>query len=180
MAGDELRCAFLANHHILVKRLDVEALLPDCISRGLLTLDEQELISHEVTSSQKTDRFLTIIHRRGQQRTGIFDELLKLLYDEDVTSGQLFDDVLIQIRADAVDPNIQARFSVNEQRWCGDQPLSPQTIEDKIVKTLAVNEILPQLISRGVVSMQENEIIRSVSLKFIAETRYLAGGTLNT
>ena len=48
MAGDELRCAFLANHHILVKKLDVEALLPDSISRGLLTLDEQELISHEV------------------------------------------------------------------------------------------------------------------------------------
>ena len=163
MAGDELRCAFLANHHILVKRLDVEALLPDCISRGLLTLDEQELVSHEVTTSQRTDRFLAIIHRRGQQSTGIFNELLKLLSDEDVTSGQLLDDVLIQIRADSVDPNIQARFSINEQ-MCGDQPLSPRSIEDKIVKTLVVNEILPQLISHGVVSMQENEIIRSVSL----------------
>ena len=25
-----LQCAFLANHHILVKKLDTEALLPDC------------------------------------------------------------------------------------------------------------------------------------------------------
>ena len=83
-------------------------------------------------------------------------------------SGQLLDDVLRKIRADSVDPNIQARFSVNEQ-MCGDQPLSPRSIEDKIVKTLVVNEILPQLISHGVVSMQENEIIRSVS--FIAEIR---------
>ena len=72
MAGDELRCAFLANHHILVKKLDVEALLPGSISRGLLTLDKQEL----VTSSQKTDRFLTIIHRRGQQNADVFEELL--------------------------------------------------------------------------------------------------------
>lgn len=163
MAGDKLRCAFLANHHILVKRLDVETLLPDCISRGLLTLDEQEVVLHEVTSSQKTDRFLTIIHRRGRQNADIFDELLKILSDEDVTPGQLLDDVLAQIRADSADANIQARFSAcdNEQR-CGDQRLSLQRIEEKIVETLAVNEILPQLISRGVVSMQENEIIRSV------------------
>ena len=163
MAGYELRCAFLANHHILIKKLDVEDLLPDCVSRGLLTLDEQELILHEATASQKTDRFLTIIHRRGQQNTGVFDELLKLLSDEDVTSGQLLDDVLIQIRTDSVDPEIQARF-VNQQRCGGDQPLSLQSIEDKIVNTLTVNEILPQLISRGVVSMQENELVRSASV----------------
>lgn len=159
--GYDLRCGFLANHHVLVKKLDIEALLPDCVSHGLLTLDEQELISHEAISSQKTDRFLTIIHRRGQHNTDVFNELLKLLSDEDVTSGQLLDDVLIQIRKDSVDPNIQARF-FKEQK-SGDQPLSPQSIEDKIVKTLSVNEILPQLISHGVVSMQENELIRSVS-----------------
>jgi hypothetical protein len=160
MAGDELRCAFLANHHILVKRLDVEALLPDCISCGLLTLDEQQLVSHEVTATQKTDRFLTIIHRRGRQNTGVFDELFKLLSDENVTAGQLLDDVVVQIRADSVDPNIQSRFTILNEQSYGNQPFSLQSIEDKI-KTLAVNEILPQLISRGVVSMQENEMIRS-------------------
>ena len=91
---------------------------------------------HMKSPHPRKHRFLTIIHRRGQQSTDGFDELLRLLSDEDVTSGQLLDDVLIQIRADSVDPNIQARFSVNEQR-CGDQPLSPQSIEDKIVKTQA-------------------------------------------
>ena len=82
-----------------------------------------------------------------------------------MTSGQLLDNLLIQIRADSIDANIQARFA---EQTCGDQSLTLHTIEDKIVKTLAVNEIL-QLISRGVVSMQENEIIRSVP--YYTETR---------
>ena len=164
MARHKLRCAFLANHHMLIKKLDTEALLPDCISRGLVTLDEQELISHEATGSQKTDRLLTIIHRRGQLNLDVFDKLLELLSDRDVTSGQLLDKVVKQIRADSVDPEVQARFT-NELD--GDKPLYLCSIEDKIIKTLTVNEVLPQLISNGVVSIQENELIRSVSTSLL-------------
>lgn len=162
MAGRKLRCAFLANHHILIQRLDVEAILPDCISLGLLTLEDQELIRHETTGSQKTDRFLTIIHRRGQQTPDVFNELLKLLSDEDVTSGQVLDDVLKRIREDSEDPNIQARFA--SQLRNEDEPLSLENIEDRIIKSLTVNEVLPQLISQGVVTIQENELIRQVSM----------------
>ena len=151
----DLRSGFLANHHILVKRLDTEDLLPDCISHGLITLEEQELISHEITGPQRTDRFLSVIHRRGQQKPDTFDELLKLLSE---SSGQLLDDVLEQIRVDSVDPDIQARFASDVDR---DKPLSQgKHLEDKIIESLSVNEVLPLLISHGVVSLKDNESIR--------------------
>ena len=150
----DLRSAFLANHHILVKKLDTEALLPDCISRGLITLDEQEVIL-QATGSQKTDRFLTIIHRRGQQKPRAFDELFEVLSE---SSGQLLDDVLEQIKADSVDPAIQARFASDVDK---NKPISQRKyIEDRIIETLSVSEVLPLLISHGVVNLQQNELIR--------------------
>ena len=149
----DLRSAFLASHDVLIKKLDTEALLPDCVSHGLITLGEQELISREPTGSQKTDRFLSIIHRRAQQKPGTFEELLKLLSE---SSGQLLDGVLKQIRADSTDPSIQARFTSDR-----DKPISQRKhVEDKIVESLSVNEVLPLLISRGVVTLQENELIQ--------------------
>jgi hypothetical protein len=151
----DLRSAFLASHDILVKKLDTDALLPGCVSHGLITLDEQELISREPTGSQKTDRFLSIIHRRAQQKPGTFEELLKLLSD---SSGQLLDGVLKQIRADSTDPTIQVRFTSDVDR---DKPISQRKhIEDRIIESLSVNEVLPLLISHGVVTLQENELIR--------------------
>lgn len=151
----DLRSGFLANHDILVKKLDTEALLPDCISRGLITLEEREFISNEATGPQKTDRFLTIIHRRAQQKPDTFDELL-VLFSE--SSGQLLDDVLKQIREDSVDPAVQARFTSDVDK---DKPISQRKhIEDKIIESLNVNEVLPLLISHGVVSLKDNESIR--------------------
>ena len=77
-----------------------------------------------------------------------------------MTAGQLLDDLLIQIRADSIDANIQSRFA---EQTCADQSLTLHTIEDKIVKTLAVHEILPQLISRGVASQHARERHHKVS-----------------
>ena len=150
----DFRSAFLASHHILVKKLDTEALLPDCISRGLITLDEQEGIL-QATGSQKADRFLTIIHRRGQQKPRTFEELFEVLSE---SSGQLLDVVLEQIKADSVDPTIQARFASDVDK---NKPISQRKyIEDRIIESLSVNEVLPLLISHGVVNLQQNELIR--------------------
>ena len=151
----DFRSAFLANHDVLVKKLDTEALLPGCVSQGLITLEEQELIKREPTGSQKTDQFLSIVHRRAQQKLGTFEELLKLLSE---SSGQFLDGVLKQIRADSTDPSIQARFTSDVDTY---KPISQgEHVEDKIIESLSVNEVLPLLISRGVVTLQENELIR--------------------
>ena len=155
MATADLRSAFLASHHILVKKLDTNALLPDCIPRGLITFEEQDEILRESTGKQKTDRFLSIIHRRAQQKPGTYDELMKVFSQ---SSGQLLDEVLRKIREDSVDPSIQARFASDVDR---NKPISQRkNIEDRIIKSLSVNEILPLLISYAVVTLQENEQIR--------------------
>ena len=155
-AQRDLRCGFLANHHSLVKKLDTDALLPDLISHGLITPDEKELISHETTGSQKTDRFLTSLHRRGTVDSSVYQKLLDLLSDESVAAGQFLSEVVKQIKADSSDENVKARFTNSDLRE-GDGDWND---EDNVVKSLSVKEVLPQLVSYGVVTWNENDRIR--------------------
>ena len=158
--GDLLRCGFLANHHVLTKKLDTEALLPDLISIGLISLEEQEVIRHEVTGSQKTDRFLTILHRRGSVDPDVFTRLYRLLSDEAVTAGQRLGEVLRQIKRDSSDEEVRARFVYSSGRLDAGDTVSLREFEDKIVNALTVSEVLPQLVSFGIVDPSENDVIR--------------------
>lgn len=150
----------MANHHVLTKRLDTEALLPDFISAGLISLDEQELIKHEVTGAQKTDRFLTILHRRGTVDPSVFTRLFSLLSDKAVSAGQLLDDVLRQIEKDSSDEAVRARFVYSPGLLDARDNVSLREFEDKIISALTVSEVLPQLISFGIVDPSENDVIR--------------------
>lgn len=158
MAGtrSNLRYGFLANHQILVKRLDTEALLPYFISRGLITPEQEELIKGEPTGRHKADRFLMILHRRASVDCEVYDELLAFLSDKTVAAGQVLGDVLGKIEEDSRDPNVQARFDGGSTTG----NVSIRTSEDAITQALIVNEVLPQLVSYGVVTCEENDIIR--------------------
>ena len=153
-AERDLRCGYLANHHRLVTKLDTDALLPDLISSGLITPSEKELISREPTGSQKTDHFLMILHRRGTVDSSVYQKLLDLLSDESVAAGQFIGETLKQIEADSRDEKVKARFTASEVREGGVDD------EDTVVKSLSTNEVLPQLVSYGVVAWDENERIR--------------------
>ena len=155
-----MRRGFLASHHILTKRLDTEALLPDLISAGLISPNEKELILHEVTGLQKTDRLLTILHRRGIVNQNIFDKLFELLSDESVSAGQLLNDVLKKINVDSRDEQVKARFDYSSDELKAGDNVSLRRFEDGIVNGLTVSEVLPQLISFGIVDLSENEQIR--------------------
>lgn len=155
-----LRYGFLANHHLLTKKLDTEALLPDLISCGLISPEEEQLILHEVTGSQKNDRLLMILHRRGTVDSGIFDKLFKLLSDESVSAGQLLEDVLEKIKADSRDEVVKSRFGYSTSKLEVGDNVSLRHFEDKIVDALTVSEILPQLVSYGIVNLSENVLIR--------------------
>ena len=158
MAGTQpnLRYGFLANHQTLLKRLDTEALLPYCISRGLITPEQEELIKQEPTGSDKADRFLMILHRRASVDCKVYDELLALISDKTVAAGQILDDVLRKIEKDSRDPNVQARFDGGSKTGS----VSLRTPEDTVTQALIVSEVLPQLVSYGVVTCEENDIIR--------------------
>lgn len=160
MAKPDLRYGFLANHHILTKKLDTEGLLPDLISEGLVSQEEEELILHEITGSQKTDRLLMILHRRGAVNADIFDKLFKLLSDDSVSTGQLLDDVLKKIRADSDDETVRRRFVYSATELEVGDSVSLRRFEDDIVNALTVNEVLPQLVSYGIVNLSENDLIR--------------------
>lgn len=160
--ADRLRLGFLANHHILTKKLDTDSLLPDLISSGLISFEERELISHEATGSLKTDRLLTILHRRGTVNPDIFSQLFELLSNESVTAGQLLDDVLKQIKADSCNDGVVARFAYSSGVLKVGDSVSLRNSENDIINALTVSEVLPQLVSYGIVNLSENDLIRLV------------------
>jgi hypothetical protein len=161
--ADRLRLGFLANHHVLTKKLDTDSLLPDLISSGLISFEERELISHEATGSLKTDRLLTILHRRGTVNPGIFSKLFDLLSDESVTAGQLLDYILKQIKADSCNDEVIARFAYSSGALKVGDSVSLRNFEDDIISALTVSEVLPQLVSYGIVNLSENDLIRLVA-----------------
>ena len=159
MADSDLRCGFLASYHSLTLKLDTEALLPHLISSGLITPDEkEEIVNGAATGSQKTDRLLMIVHRRGKGDPTVFSRLYDLLSDRSVNSGQLLDGVLEQIRRDACDPEVKVRFSRAPQRKSVSSMLS--SVESSVAESLTVDEFLPQFISGGILTTEENEVIR--------------------
>lgn len=152
-----LRCGLLGNHHILTKRLDTEALLPELISEGLISNEEEEIILHEVTGSQKTDRLLSILHRRGSVDPSVYKKFFELLSQSD---GQLLRGDLEKIQRDSCDDEVKARFAYSTGELNAREAVSLRNLEDKIVNALTVSEVLPQLISYGIVTLNENDVIR--------------------
>lgn len=155
-----LKYGFLSNHQRLTIQLELNSLLPFLISESLITFNEKELIKSESTSTERTDKLLTIIHRRGNTDETVYERFLKLLSDPMVTSGQQLDTLVEKIRHDSESDEVISKFNYSGGVLVEGHNTSLREHEESIVGSLSVGEVLPQLISRGIVSTQENDDIR--------------------
>ena len=161
MDGKKLRVGFLSQHRALVRRLDTESLLPELVGEGLLSHDENTAIRHELTGSQKSDSLLTIIHRKGFANPAVYVSFLKLLSDRFITAGQQLESLVQAIKDDSVDEAIANKFSNATDVLEENHNASLQAHKQTIVGSINVYEILPFLISEGVVTILEKEDINA-------------------
>lgn len=161
MDGAKLKYGFLNNHHTLVKRLSTPSLIPDVYSEGLITSDEKSLILSKPADGQKADLLLSIIHRQGVSNPQVYCTLLSLLSDESVTSGQNLGDVVEKIKKDSLSEEVAMKFDYKRRVLEEDDRAAMLKHKWTIVQSLSVQEILPQLISYGAISLEDKVEIDS-------------------
>ncbi len=161
MEGNRLKYGFLANHGLLLRRLEPVSVLPYLVANDVVSFEEKERIGNEPSIALKVDKLLTVVHRRGVNDPGVYDRLLATLKDPDVTSGQQLESVVKKIEEDSRKEGIEKQFEyttgVLEER----HNASLRKNEPAIVKGLDVHDVLPHLMSVGVITIEENAAIRS-------------------
>lgn len=160
MDGTRLRFGFLNNHHRLLFRLSTSSVLPFVYSAGLVSDTEKALIQHEISESQKTDKLLDIIHRQGNTNPKIYQDFFNLLSDDSVTGGQSFESVLKKIEEDSQSQEVERKFDYGRRLLEEDDRAAILKHKWTVVQSLSVDELLPQLISFGVVSLKEKDEIK--------------------
>ena len=160
MSETRLRYGFLHNHHRLIKQLELDSLLPHLIAEGLISVNEKELIKNEPTSSQATDKLLTILHRRFNTDSTVLQRFLKLLADPDIVAGQNLAPLVHRIRHDSESEAVSSQYHYGDGVLVEDHNATLREHEGDIVNSLSVGEVLPELVAKGVVSAQENDDIR--------------------
>lgn len=160
-----MRCGLLANHSLLVLKLDPLAVMPFLISEGLISLDEKEAIQSKTTGGDKTDALLTLLHRKGAIDYSVYDRFLKILGDEYRSGGQQLEKLVSKVLADSANPEILGRFNAPSGGLNPKQKAVLLSEEEQLINSLNVEDIVADLVSLGVLSLDDNEVhvdIRSV------------------
>ncbi len=160
MEGGRLKYGFLNNHHSLVTRLSTISTLPFLYSEGLITANEKDLIHHEPADGMKTDKLLDIIHRQGSANPNVYLTFFNLLSDESVTGGQNLGKMLDKIKADSLRDEVLKKFDYRTSFFEEDDHSALLKYKWTIVQSLSVDELLPELISCGVISIVDKDQIK--------------------
>ena len=157
---NKLRYGLLANHGVLVIKLDPTAIMPFLVSEGLLSLDEKQVIdSTKATGGEKTDGLLTIIHRRAVADDGIYERFLKVLDDECLSGGQYLHELVSKVYDDSSSPGVLERYHVQPGHLDPNQKAAILSNEEALVSSLNVDDVLADMVSLGVLSLDENEVL---------------------
>ena len=161
MEGKRLKYGFLANHDVLVGRVEPLGLLPFLVAEGVVTFEDEERIKHEITSTAKVDKLLSVVHRRGVTDEKVYERFLKVLKEAGDLCGQDLDDVVRKIEEDANKEGIEKRFEYAVGILEEHHNAVLKANEHAIVSNLNVEDVLPQLVSSGVVTHEENVAVRN-------------------
>ena len=153
-----LRYGLLANHSRLVLKLDPLAILPFLISEGLVTPGEKESVQSKTTDGGKTDTLLTLLHRKAVSDSNVYERFLNILGDDYRSGGQQLEKVVAKVREDSEDPDVIQRYQCLPSRLDPKQKSALTALETELVSSLNVEDIIPDLVSVGVLSLDENEV----------------------
>ena len=133
-------------------------MLPFLISDGLVNLDEKEMIQNKTTGGVKTDALLTLIHRKGMSDSTVYERFMKILADESLSGGQHLEKLAAKVREDSTDPEVIERYHPVPSRLDPVQKAALLSGERQLICSLNVEDIAADLVSLGVLSLDENEV----------------------
>ena len=159
-ANNVLKLGFLACHKLLVQRIEPTGLMIELIPRGVISMDEKETILKESVPSFMTDKLLTLVHRKAVFNPAVYNAFLLAMEEVETLKS-----VVVDVRAAAVQRVSGGNGAADNFTYTSDvmdeaYSAALKAHEHTIVAGLTASEILPDLVSAGVVSPEENESIR--------------------
>ena len=151
-----LRQGFLKCHKLLVQRIDPTGLMIELVTTSIISIDEKEMISKESVPSFMTDKLLTLLHRKAVFDPAVYHKFLRAMEEEETLKSAVDD-----VRAAAVQ-QASGGNGTHDYTYVRDEAYSAalKAHERTIVTGLTASDILPELVSAGVVSPEEDESIR--------------------
>ena len=142
----------------MIDALNAGEILPECITRNLVSFDEKASIASEKTIHSQNDALLSLIYRKSYSDPTIMQRFVEMLeelkdslhLDTRVIEG-LHTEVLEEDKFDMTPAGPMDEMHYRVLR----------ASESAIGETLDVLHLLPSLITEGIVSIEENESIRT-------------------
>lgn len=160
--SSSLRHGLLANHSDLVGSLDPATVARHLVQKGIVTLDERERIMKKDTRSEGSEEVLMLVHRNAVLNEGAYESFLEMLADDDgCGKGQQLKDLVTKIRDDAAKPEVVAMFQAKPTQLNARQNAALQREASTLVASLNVEELIPDLVSNGVLSLDDTEKVRA-------------------
>ena len=156
MNNEGHRNAFIANHSRLVRKLTSPELIETVFSQGLITVGEKEDIEAERTESSRINKCLSIFHRRYHVDKAIFVKLFEVLKEINIDEGGIIDHVISALNESIRTP---VRFPSATGLLSEFERVRLQLYESTIISSVDVSQILPDLISEGVVTIEDGQEI---------------------
>ena len=160
--ADQLNYAFTVKYAWLMKNLPAdEIFLGECFSKKLISQPEQELILSEATNFRRVNRLLLILHRRSRGDKSVFPRLMELLVEfNKEEGGRVLKHVLTALEQSASEaatsPLTYSSGDLDER----ERELLLAN-EEVIISSLDTEQVLPELVSRLVVSVEEGDAVTS-------------------
>lgn len=155
----QLRCAFIANFKTMVDDLQPEELLPMCQSRKVLSPQESDEIVAEKTREAKNNRLLSIIHRKSNANPAVLNDFIEVLEDLNPPVSCYYGHIIEGLRSQH--PPSSSEFPVNYMEELHILQAKLQMLYQVICTSVDVTHILPELVSKEVITMSQNEEVRT-------------------
>lgn len=150
------RHAFIATFKAMVDDLEAQELLPGCISRRILSPEEVDEVSAEKTRQTRNNRLLCTIYRKANVNAEVLVHFTGVLEDVDTGSGCL-QHIIEGLRSQRPTPSGESPYVGTEDSL----QAVLQTLYQVICSSVDVTHILPELISKEVITVAQNEEVRT-------------------
>ena len=153
------RQAFIANFKALVDDLNPQELLPGCLSRRILSPEEVEEVNVEKTRQAKNNRLLCTIYRKANANADVLVHFTGVLEDVNADSGCL-EHIIEGLYSQRPTSSRELPCAVYTGTADSLQAVL-QTLYQVICSSVDVTHILPDLISKEVITVAQNEDVRT-------------------
>ena len=148
---------FTANYKTMVDDLHTEDVMINCLSEGLLSMEEKDEVDSQGTRHQKNDKLLTILYKKICCNSSLFKTFTKVLNHCENSEH------IVQNLSKAKDFNYDSgihKLAIEDMN-----KIYRRTFHyaERKVNYLTINSLIPALVSADVLDMDSKEVIKSES-----------------